>query len=189
MAIHHLGVFCASSENVDAAYLSAATELGNCIATRGWTTIYGGGGTGLMGALARAVIKQRSRIIGVRPMHISDFEGDQLGLDELIPTQSMHERVAIIFGMSSAFAVLPGACGTLDEMMQAITWKRLGLHNKPIAIINTLGYFDPMLAMFQRLTEQRFINDNFHSLYEVHDSAASAVESIANHEPQPAAAI
>jgi len=189
MDLHHVGVFCASSDSVDDVYLSAAAELGHCIATRGWTTLYGGGGTGLMGALARAVLKHRTRIIGVRPSFISDFEADQLGLDEMIPTQSMHERIAIMFGLSSAFAILPGACGTLDELMQAVTWKRLGLHNKPIVIINTLGFFDPMLAMFQRLTEHGFINNNFHGLYEVHENAASAVESIANHKPQAAAVI
>lgn len=189
MASKNVAVFCASSDQVDAAYLDEATRLGHLLADCGWTTVYGGGGTGLMGALARAVLEKKGRIIGVRPTFISDFEGDQLGLDELIQTRDMHERVGLIFEKSDAFVVLPGSCGTLDELMQTVTWKRLGLHNKPVAIINTHAYFDPVLNMFRRMTDRRFVTEKFHDLYEVYPNAASAVAAIANHQPQPAAVL
>jgi uncharacterized protein (TIGR00730 family) len=181
--ISHVGVFCGSSSDVDKKYLRTAAELGTALATNGWSTIYGGGGVGLMGALAYAVLESGGEIIGVRPHHISDIEADQAGLSELIMTDTMHERIALIFARSDAFIALPGACGTLDELMQAVTWKRLALHNKPVIILNQDGFFDALLSMFAHMVNQRFVRPAFLELYSVCCDVPETVERLRSHRP------
>lgn len=186
MTINSVGVFCASSPRVDGAYTDAAVELGRAIAAEGWTTVYGGGGVGLMGALAKAVLAAGGPIVGVRPKFISAVEADQAGLTELIFTETMHERVRIILDRSDAFVALPGACGTLDELLQAVTWKRLALHNKPVVILNLEGYFDPLLEMFTRMVELRFVSPVFLDLFEVHSTVSEAIRGLRDHTPTAA---
>ena len=181
--VTNVGVFCGSSNNVDPKYLRSAAELGEAIVANGWTTIYGGGGCGLMGALAYAVLGAGGEIIGVRPGHISDIEADQAGLTELIMTTTMHERIAILFDRSDAFVILPGSCGTLDELMEAVTWKRLALHNKAIVILNQDGYFDPLLAMFERIVDERFVSPAFLELYTVCRDVPEIIEQLKTHRP------
>jgi hypothetical protein len=155
--IRSVGVFCGSSDRVADVYHHAARKLGDQLAAAGWTTVYGGGGVGLMGTLARAALKRHGKVVGVRPRFITDLEGDQMGLTELIATDTMHERIAMIFEMSDAFVALPGSCGTLDEVVQAITWKRLALHDKPVAILDVGGFYRPLAQQFERMIEDEFI--------------------------------
>jgi uncharacterized protein (TIGR00730 family) len=189
LSIKSVGVFCASSNDVHDDYLSAAAELGRSLALAGWTTVYGGAGTGLMGALARGAMAEHGAVVGVRPTFISNLEGDQLGLDELIMTRTMHERVGIMFEKSDAFVTLAGACGTLDEVIQAVTWKRLGLHNKAVVVLNTNGYFDALFDMFRRMVEERFVGRAFLELYHVCDTVGDVMDYLRAYQPPPLAPI
>ncbi len=155
--IRSVAVFCGSSEFVADKYHQVTRELARAITAAGWTTVYGGGGVGLMGTLAREAIAAGGNVVGVRPRFITDLEGDQLGLAELIHTTTMHERIALLFERSDAFVALPGSCGTLDEVIQAITWKRLSLHDKPIAILNLDGFYQPLAELFERMITEEFI--------------------------------
>ena len=183
MPINSVAVFCGSSSQVNGKYLRAAGDLGRAFAGAGWTTVYGGGGVGLMGALAEATLNAKGTVVGVRPTFISDLEGDQMGLTEMIITQTMHERMAIIFDKSDAFVALPGSCGTLDEVMQAVTWKRLGLHNKAVVILDQDGYFRPLLDMFGQMVEQRFVVPAFRGLYAVRADVAGVIEYLHSYQP------
>lgn len=183
MKIESVGVFCASSSDVDGQFTSAAHELGEAIVAAGWTTVYGGGGVGLMGELARTVLRRQGRIVGVRPTFISDIEGDQMGLTEMIITKTMHERIGIIFERSDAFVTLPGSCGTLDELIETITWKRLALHNKPVVVLNTAGYFDPLLDMFERMIALKFVSPRYRELYRVCATVPETIEYLRAYTP------
>ncbi len=181
--IRSVGIFCASSSKVSKKYVDSAVQVARTVVDAGWTIVYGGGGTGLMGTVATAALNAGGRVVGIRPTFISDFEGDQLGLTEMIITKTMHERIALLFERSDAFIVLPGSCGTLDEVVQAITWKRLGLHNKAIAILNQDGYFDHLLAMFDRTVDEHFVDPAFRGLYEQLKSPDSIVDYLRSYEP------
>lgn len=157
-SIRSVAVFCGSSNGTHHKYARVAADLGRRIAGAGWTMVYGGGGVGLMGKVAGAGLAAGGKVVGVRPHFITDLEGDQMGLSELIHVETMHERVALIFEKSDAFVALPGSCGTLDEVVQAITWKRLSRHDKPIAILNLDGFYRPLAAQFETMIEQGFID-------------------------------
>ncbi len=181
--IENVGVYCASSSRIDEKYVEAAREMGRAIVNEGWNVVYGGGGTGLMGAVASAALETGGKVIGIRPAFISDLEGDQLGLTELIVTDTMHERVSLLMERSDAFVILPGSCGTLDEAVQAVTWKRLSLHNKAVVFFNQDGFFDPLLAMFERTMEQHFISSEFRNLYQSCAKVSAVVDALKNYKP------
>lgn len=181
--IRSVGVFCGSSNGAHEKYASVAAALGRSIAQAGWTTVYGGGGVGLMGVIATAALQSGGKVVGVRPRFITDLEGDQMGLTELIHTATMHERVALIFERSDAFVALPGSCGTLDEVVQAITWKRLALHDKPIALLDLDGFYQPLAAQFERMIAEGFIKPAYRELCRFCRSIDQVLAYFADYQP------
>jgi uncharacterized protein (TIGR00730 family) len=145
--LRRLCVYCASSARVDARYRDAATTLGRLAAEAEVEIVYGGGQVGLMGLLADAALAAGGRVIGIIPSHLYEREVGHAGLSELIVVASMHERKQRMFELADAFVTLPGGLGTLDETIEIMTWKQLGLHDKPLVIVDIAGYWAPFAAL------------------------------------------
>ncbi|MDZ4717829.1 MAG: TIGR00730 family Rossman fold protein [Roseiflexaceae bacterium] len=168
-------VYCASSELVPAAFFADARALGEGIAQRGWPLVYGGGSVGLMGAVAEAVHAADGHVIGIIPQGLLDREVGYLKSDELIVTTTLRERKQIMDDRADAFIALAGGFGTLEELIEIMTLRQLGYHDKPIIIVNTDGYFDPLLQQFERIFELRFTDARYRRLYTVVPSSAAAL--------------
>jgi len=153
MAPDSVCVFCASSDGVDPVFLTGAEQLGVELARAGVRLVYGGGGVGLRGACARAAHAAGGRVLGVMPTFLQSTE---MALDavETVFVASMHERKAIMFEQSDAFAVLPGGVGTLEEVVELLSWRRLGLHAKPVVFLNPGGYWTPLFELFAHTVDQ-----------------------------------
>ena len=157
MSLQRICVFCGSSDDVPLEYLQAAREMGRAIAAQGLTLVYGGGDTGMMGALAGGVLEAGGEAIGVT---IQLFNTTALGrpnLSELHVFETLHERKAKMVELSDGFVALPGGLGTLDELVESLTWAQLGLHAKPVGLLNQNGYFDPLLAMLEHARNVGFL--------------------------------
>jgi uncharacterized protein (TIGR00730 family) len=146
VAVRAVCVFCGSSAPADPRYLDAARALGALIARRHVALVYGGGSTGLMGELADAALALGGRVIGVIPAGLFAREAGHTGLTELREVTSMHERKKLMYDLSDAFVALPGGLGTLEELAEVATWSQLGLHSKPVVLLNVGGFWDPLLA-------------------------------------------
>ncbi|PYM51219.1 MAG: TIGR00730 family Rossman fold protein [Candidatus Rokuibacteriota bacterium] len=163
--IRSVTVFCGSSDSVDRKYFAAAEELGAKLARRGWRLIYGGGGVGLMGSLARAVLAHGGEVTGIIPKALLELGVGDTGLTELVVTDGLRDRKAIMDERGDAFVALPGGLGTLEEVLEALTLKQLGYHRKPIAVLDLHGFFDPLWAQFQRGIDEGFIKPEFLDLW------------------------
>jgi uncharacterized protein (TIGR00730 family) len=150
-------VFCASSNGVDPIFLAAAKALGQTVAQRGWELVYGGAHVGLMGAMADAALAHGGSVTGVIPRALAEREIAFRGLTQLIEVGSMHERKAEMARRADAFLVLPGGLGTLDEMCEILTWGLLGMHDKPVVLINIAGYWDAFLGMLDATVAAGFL--------------------------------
>ena len=155
--IHSLCVFCGANHGKRPAYRDAAHQLGELLAQRGITLVYGGGNVGLMGTVADACLGAGGRVIGVIPRALAEKEIAHAGLTEMHVVGSMHERKAMMADLAHAFIALPGGYGTWDEFCEVVTWSQLGLHQKACAILNVGGYYDPFLAMADRALADGFI--------------------------------
>ncbi len=158
-------VFCSSSEGVDGVYTEEAQELGLMIAAGGHSLIYGGGGYGLMGAIARAVRGNGGEVTGIIPEFMMERKCD--GLSKVIVTKTMRERKARMEEMSDAFVALPGGFGTLEEILEIIAHTQLGLVQKPVVLMNTEGFWSGLEAVFERLYEEKFAKAACRSLYHI----------------------
>jgi uncharacterized protein (TIGR00730 family) len=174
-------VFCASSSGNDPAFLAAATALGQAIAARGWQLVYGGAHVGMMGALADAALAGGAAVVGVIPHAIVSREIAHSGLTELIEVNSMHERKAEMARRADAFIALPGGLGTLDELCEILTWALLGIHQKPILLINTAGYWNPFLHLLDAAVENGFLRAHHRGLASVVGTPAQACETLEQH--------
>jgi uncharacterized protein (TIGR00730 family) len=164
-AVQRLCVYCGSSDRVDERYRQAAVELGRVLAGAGIELVYGGGRVGLMGLCANAALAAGGRVTGIIPAHLHDAEIGHHGVSELIVVESMHERKRRMFELADAFAVLPGGLGTLDETFEIITWRQLGLHDKPILVVDVDGYWRPFQALFDHVIEHGFAGAAVRRLY------------------------
>ena len=153
-------VYCASSDAADPAFLAAASQLGAAIAHEGLRLVYGGGGVGLMGACARAAHAAGGRVLGVIPQFLTSQER-QLKTVETVVVTSMHERKMMMFEAADAFAILPGAIGTLEEVVELLSWRRLALHAKPIVFYNPAGFWDPLFTLFDQWQGLRLLPPEF----------------------------
>ena len=151
-----LCVYCGSSGRVAEAYRAAAARLGTLLAEAGITLVYGGGQVGLMGLMADAALCAGGRVVGVIPRHLVEAEAGHHGLSELHVVETMHARKAKMFALADAFAVLPGGIGTLDETLEVMTWKQLGLHDKPILLVDVAGYWAPFRALLDTVVDAGF---------------------------------
>lgn len=156
-SVTSLCVFCGAADAVDKQYLDAATRLGTLMAQAGVRLVFGGGRIGLMGAISNAVAAGGGSVVGIIPTHLHNFEvGQRKSIGELHVVGSMHERKAKMFDLSDAIAILPGELGTLDETFEVMTWKQLGMHDKPIVICDVGGYWAPFLHQIDRIVDLGF---------------------------------
>lgn len=178
-------VFCGSSSRVDEIYKNAATDMGTLIGARGDTLIYGGGRVGLMGLAADATLAAGGKVIGVIPSFLQHLEVGHGGLNELVVTDSMHERKRIMYERADAFVILPGGLGTLDETMEVLTWSQLKLSDKPVVIVDVNGFWQPLLALIEHTIGAGFTREENRGLYKVVDGPAGVFDVIGNwHAPE-----
>jgi uncharacterized protein (TIGR00730 family) len=149
-----IAVFCGARAGKDDAYLPIAADAGHAIARAGFGLVYGGGRVGMMGALADAALAEGAEVIGVIPESLATAEVAHRGITTLHIVGSMHERKALIVELSDAFIALPGGIGTMDEFCEVLTWRQLGIHDKPIGLLNHAGFYDPLLALFDQMLDQ-----------------------------------
>jgi uncharacterized protein (TIGR00730 family) len=160
-------VYCASSQTSHPEYREAAFRLGVVLAGQELDVVYGGGARGSMGALADGALSKGGRVIGILPKFMADLEWGHPGLTELELVEDMRVRKHTMLTRSQAAIALPGGCGTLEELLEAITLKRLGLYLNPILLINTRGFFDPLLELLARAIEERFMDERHARMWEV----------------------
>jgi uncharacterized protein (TIGR00730 family) len=178
-------VFCASSPGVDPRYTEGARTFGELLARTGRRVVYGGGNTGLMGALAEGVISARGEIVGVMPRHLVEREVAHHGLTRLDTVTSMHERKARLSEMADAFVALPGGLGTLEEFTEIWTWGQLGLHRKPYGILNVAGYYTPLLEFLDHALAHGFVRPEHRAMVHVAEDPAALLDAM-EHAPPPA---
>lgn len=183
-------VFCGSSHGNQPIYTTAAQQLGELLVARNIGLIYGGGGVGLMGTIARTVIEAGGRVTGVIPYVLRGKElpsAELLGLiyGELIEVETMHERKATMARLCDAYIAMPGGYGTLDELFEAITWGQLGIQRKSIGLLNVNGYFDPLLAWIDRAVTDGFVNPAYRDLIVVEQRPEALLERLLTHTPPP----
>lgn len=152
----HICVYCSSSSAVDSVYTEAAWALGARLAARGDTLVYGGATAGLMGVVARSVHAGGGRVIGVIPRTLAEKQLAYQEADELVITRDLRERKAEMDARAEAFVVLPGGFGTLEELLEVLTLRQLRLHERPIILLNTAGFYEPLIALFEHLYRERF---------------------------------
>jgi len=175
MTVKRIAVYCGSANGSDPAFLAEAIELGRAIAEAGLGLVYGGASVGLMGAMADAALAGGGEVIGVLPKILSGSEIAHRGLTQLELVPTMHERKARMVKLADAFLMLPGGYGTLDEMMEIVTWKQLRLHAKPCILINTSGYWDGLMTFLDRAVEAGFLKPDNRGLLDVVGTAREAV--------------
>ena len=162
--IQSVSVFCGSRSGNNPIFAIAASHLGTLLAKEKIKLIYGAGNIGLMGVIADACLAANGHVIGVIPTKLVEKEVAHKGLSELFIVDSMHERKALMASKSEAFIALPGGFGTCDELFEILTWAQLGIHHNPIGILNTEGFFDPLLAWIDQMIEQGFVKPKFRHL-------------------------
>jgi uncharacterized protein (TIGR00730 family) len=155
--VQRVCVFCGASSGRRSAYVDAARAFGSACAARGLGVVYGGGRVGLMGAVADAALAAGGEVVGVIPQELVDRELAHAGLSELHVVGSLHERKALMAELSDAFAALPGGFGTLDELMEQLTWSQLGLHAKPVGLLDVDEYWKPLIALARHATDEGFV--------------------------------
>jgi uncharacterized protein (TIGR00730 family) len=187
-AIRSVTVYCASSRRAHPAYTDAARRLGAELARHGAAIVYGGSILGLMGALADGALEAGGRVIGVLPRFMSDLEWGHPRLSELRLVDDMHERKRLMAEGTDAIVALPGGCGTLEELFEAITWKRLGIYVKPIVLVNVRGFFDPCLELLSRCVEERFMDERHRAMWSVVEGPEQVLDAIRGAPPWTAEA-
>ena len=175
-------VFCGSSPGARPEYAQSAAELGRLLASRGLEVVYGGARVGLMGALADATLAARGTVIGVIPTRLVEHEIAHPHLTKLHIVETMHERKAKMAELSDAVIALPGGSGTLDELFELFTWKQLGLHRKPIGLLDVAGYWQPLLGFLEHAVTERFLRVEYLQDLQVERSAEALLDRLAAHE-------
>lgn len=176
-------VFCASSANIDERYLADARELGNLLAQGGWRCVNGGGAVGLMGAVTDGTLDAGGEVTGVIPKFMVDNGWCYDRLMDVVVTADMHQRKQMMSNMADAVIALPGGVGTLEELLETLTWRQLGLVKVPIIILNTLGYYDPLLAMLRHAIDEGFMKPSHGQLWQVAATPADAVALLDDSSP------
>ena len=171
-------VYCASSEKCDRAYHDAAERLGALLAESGCTIVYGGGAVGLMGSLANGALARSGKVIGIIPRFMRDVEWQHPGIADLQVVEDMRERKHRLLTGSDAVVALPGGCGTLEELFEAITLKRLGLYFSPIVLLNTRGFYTPLQRFLQHVIGERFMNPEHAAMWSLVDRPEDVLPEI-----------
>ncbi len=172
-------VYCGSRDGANTAYANAAEELGAEIAAHGWRLVYGAGDIGLMGRVARSAQEGGAETFGVIPMHLCEREVGKRDLTTFIVTQTMHERKKVMFMNADAIVMLPGGAGSLDEFFEALTWAQLGLHDKPIMLLNVAGYWTPLVELMEHVVSEGFADPSLLKLVQCVPDVATLTERLA----------
>ena len=178
-------VFCGSSSGYDTVFSDSAKELGTAIASRGARLIYGGAKVGLMGCIADAVLIQGAEVIGILPRFLSIKEVAHEGLTELLIVEDMHERKTKMFELGDAFIAMPGGFGTLEELFEVVTWAQLGLHQKPIGILNVNGFYDRLVAQLDHMVSNGLLKKRNRELIMIDSTVDGLLAKMEAHQPVP----
>lgn len=178
-------VYCGSSAASDPVYDQPTIALGTALAKAGITLTYGGGSPGLMGKVANACMEAGGEVIGIIPESILKLEARHNELTELIVVDNMHTRKRMMAERADAFVVMPGGLGTLDEMFEILTWRYLGIHDKPVIIANILGYWDPLLALMDHMMEKKFLREPHMKTFVVARDVDEVMAILTNMPPAP----
>src|SRR5947207_6181107 len=181
--IARLCVYCGSAGAVDRRYREAARELGECLAGAGMELVFGGGRVGLMGVLADAVLAGGGRVVGIIPERLRAAEVAHQGATELVIAGSMHDRKRLMAERADAFAILPGGIGTLDETFEILTWRQLGLHDKPIFLVDVAGYWHPLRDLLDHIVAQGFTQSLVPRLLDIVPNIAELMRALADIQP------
>lgn len=173
-------VYCASSAKVAEKYFKAAEVLGVSMANAGHTLVYGGGSLGLMGRIADVMIANGGHVTGILPRFMDEVEWGHKEISEMVLVEDMHERKKLLIEGVDAVVALPGGCGTLEELSEVVTLKRLGKFTKPIIILNLDGFYEPLKLLFDRMIEDKFMRDEHRSMYVFVDKAEDIIAAIKN---------
>ncbi len=160
-------VYCGSRDGSVPAYAQAATDTGQMLARNDWRLVYGAGDVGLMGRVAVATQAAGGKTFGVIPTHLLDWEVGKRDLDSFIITETMHERKKVMFMNADAVVVLPGGAGSLDEFFEALTWRQLGLHQKPVFLLNVNGFWDPLIALVDHVIDHGFADGSLRDYVQI----------------------
>jgi uncharacterized protein (TIGR00730 family) len=182
-------VFCGSSPGRNLSHLSTTIAFGQALCARGIGLVYGGGDVGLMGALADSVLASGGEVIGVIPEGLLEREVGHRGLTELRVVDSMHTRKRTMAELSDGFVALPGGFGTLEELFEVLTWAQLGIHDKPCALLNADGFYDPLLALLDHMEREEFIGPAHRALLIVESSVDALLDRLAESRIQPRLAV
>jgi uncharacterized protein (TIGR00730 family) len=181
--LKRLAVFCGSSNGASNKYKEGAIQLGKELARREITLVYGGASVGIMGGIADAVLGEGGEVIGVIPKMLEEREISHPNLTELFIVHSMHERKAKMADLADGFIALPGGPGTLEEFFEIFTWAQLGLHQKPFGLLNINHYYDPLVSLFDHMTEQQFMQQKYRSMAIVESDPERLIERFSTYEP------
>ena len=176
-------MYCASSDKIDPKYFEATEKLARALVKNNTTVVYGGGAKGLMGKLADTVLEAKGRIVGIMPHFMKEVEFHHKDVNEFIFTADMHERKKQFMVGVDALITLPGGCGTFEELMEAITLKRLGIFTKPIVILNQDGYYDKLLDMMDHAVEEGFMAEKHRDIWTVFEDPEKVIEAINESTP------
>lgn len=171
-------VYCGAHSGTNPAFSDAADATGTLLADQGWRLVYGAGDVGLMGRVARSAQAAGGQTFGVIPVHLMNMEVGKRDLSQFIVTENMHERKKVMFMNSDAIVILPGGPGTMDEFFEVLTWRQLGLHDKPIFILNVAGYWDNLLTLMDGITGQGFADQSLLSYFSVVNDVATLEAAI-----------
>jgi len=171
-------VYCGSRHGARPAYTQAALELGRVLADENWRLVYGAGDVGLMGEIATAAQDAGGETFGVIPVHLFEREVGKRDLSTFIVTENMHERKKVMYMNSDAIVVLPGGAGSLDEFFEVLTWRQLGLHAKPICLLNIEGFWDPLIGLIDHVIAEGFAGDTLKSFVRVYDTVPALRDAL-----------
>ena len=176
--IQSVCVYCSSSNRAPAVYLDAAARLGRILAENGITIVYGGSSLGSMGRLAAAAMEAGGKVVGVLPRFMDELEWGHPALTEMRVVDDMHERKRVMLELSGAAIALPGGCGTLEELLEAVTWKRLGLYFGPVVLVNVNRFFDPCIELLNRCVDERFMDEKHRAMWSVAEDPESVIQTL-----------
>lgn len=177
-------VFCGSSVGARESYRERAAELGRELAGRGIRLVYGGADVGLMGAVANAVLESGGEAVGIIPRGLAAKEVMHHGLTELHVVESLHERKSMMSAAAEGFIALPGGMGTFEELLETLTWAQLGIHTRPVGVLDVGGYYEPLLALLDRAVEERFLRPEHRRLVIVERRPAALLDRMAAYSPE-----
>ncbi|RZK37040.1 MAG: TIGR00730 family Rossman fold protein [Hymenobacter sp.] len=178
-----VAVYCGSSSGNQETYTQQAQEMGRELARRGLTLVYGGGCVGLMGTIADAVLAEGGQVIGVIPGFLADKELAHKGCTELHVVETMHQRKLLMADLAEGFVAMPGGFGTLEELFEVLTWGQLGLHGKPVGLLNTLGFYDSLLGLLDHMSAEAFLRSENRNQVLQHANAAALLDAMAQYKP------